>query len=187
MNSSPENSGQKGAKTGRNQGERAEIRADEAPSRAGNASTDTKGKPPGRRLRLVRREGPGRAIRMTKHGYAVIEAGATNGVSKQGIAKRLGISYGAFGDILKRDPKAQDALDLGNAANEDELRDMLMDKAREGNVTAMIYLTKARHGWIEGQAPDNTPNITINLPPALSLDEYVRRTQITKEKCNGDT
>ena len=57
-----------------------------------------------------------------------------------------------------------------------------MDKARDGNVTAMIYLTKSRHGWVEGDAPDTRPNVIINLPDALPIEEYMRRVQVIQHK-----
>ncbi len=168
-----------GARTPENIGDQANKQPPETPSLAKNSNTDTKVKAPAKKVRLIRRDTSANGqVRMTKHGYALIEAGATNGVSKAGIAKRLGVSTGTFGDILKRDPKAQESFDLGTGANEDELRDLLMDKARDGNVTAMIYLTKARHGWVEGDAPDTRPNVIINLPDALPIEEYMRRVQI---------
>ena len=171
-----------GAKSPVSEPGRQSERPDETPSTARKSNTDTKVKAPAKKvrlIRLIRRDTSANGqVRMTKHGYALIEAGATNGVSKAGIAKRLGVSTGTFADILKRDPKAQESFDLGTGANEDELRDLLMDKARDGNVTAMIYLTKARHGWVEGDAPDTRPNVIINLPDALPIEEYMRRVQI---------
>ena len=146
----------------------------QAPFKARNAETDTRRKAP---ARLVRRDQPG-GIRVTGAGRALIEEAAANGVSKATIAKRLGVAVKTFSDILRRDTKAQDAFDLGTAANEDELRNLLMDQARDGNVTAAIYLTKARHGWVEGMAPDTRPNVIINLPDALPIEEYMRRVQL---------
>ena len=153
-------------------------RASLAPSKAKKSETDTRRKAP---ARLIRRDQPG-GVRVSGAGRTLIEDAAANGVSRATIAKRLGVGVKTFSDILQRDSKAQDAFDLGTAANEDELRNLLMDKARDGNVTAMIYLTKSRHGWVEGDAPDTRPNVIINLPDALPIEEYMRRVQVIQLK-----
>ncbi|MEX2125601.1 MAG: hypothetical protein WD795_17060 [Woeseia sp.] len=149
-------------------------RADEAPSEATNPRSDTSTRAKGKKLRLVRRDTPDKAVRLTRRGYDLIQQAAADGVSKQTIAHRLGVAVKTFRDLLARDEQAQESFDLGNAANETELRDLLMEKARAGNVTAAIYLTKARHGWTEGEAPDLRPNVIINLPGALSPDQYLK-------------
>lgn len=143
----------------------------QAPSLPQKASTDSKAKPP--RRRLVRRQ-QGKVF-VTPAGRELIEQAAADGVTKTLIAKALGVGYDTFKKLLARDPRAQEAFDLGNAQNETELRNLLMEKARAGNVTAAIYLTKARHGWTEGEAPEQRPNITINLPGAVSPEEYAKQ------------
>lgn len=127
-----------------------------------------------RKLILVRRAPGTGEVTITSHGLALIERAAAEGVSKHTIAQRLGIGAKTFRELLRRDERAQEAYDVGNAANETELRNLLMEKARAGNVTAAIYLTKARHGWTEGEAPDTRPNVVINLPGAMSPEQYMR-------------
>jgi hypothetical protein len=117
-----------------------------------------------------RRKGVGRK------GRALIESLAAEGHSNTSIAKTLKMSSETLRQIRKRDPSVQECLDRGRASLEVELTHLLLQAAREGNVVAMIYLTKARCGWVEGQPPaDTRPNITINLPASFSPAEYLAR------------
>jgi hypothetical protein len=65
------------------------------------------------------------------------------------------------------------AIAVGKAALADEFTHHLLNAARKGNVIAAIYLTKARLGWREGDAPDVKPNIIINLPDSMSHEQYL--------------
>lgn len=157
---------------GPSQASQIRERPNEAPSPGQSSTKPAKGK--GRKLILVRRAPGTGEVTITNHGRDLVQGAAADGVSKQQIAHRLGVDVKTFRELLRRDEKAQEAYDLGNAANETELRNLLMEKARAGNVTAAIYLTKARHGWTEGEAPDTRPNVVINLPGAMSPDQYMR-------------
>jgi hypothetical protein len=92
------------------------------------------------------------------------------------IARALRMSGETLRLIRKRDPRVQEALDRGRATLEVELTHLLLEQARNGHVVAMIYLTKSRCGWAEGQPPaDTRPNVTINLPGSFSPAEYLER------------
>lgn len=71
-----------------------------------------------------------------------------------------------------------EAFERGLAALGDELTHLLLKSARNGNVVAAIYLTKARLGWREGDSPEARPNITINLPDSQTPEAYLRAIRV---------
>lgn len=137
-------------------------------------------RPPKRRLVYgVQKKGVGRKeTTITAPGLEVVEAMSRNGHSEASIAKSLGISHRCFKDLKIRDARVQEALDFGHSGLADELSDILLDIARDRShkmqCVAAIYLTKSRCGWVEGQAPETRPNVTIVLPDSQSPDDYMR-------------
>ena len=130
---------------------------------------------------VVRNEG-GKTCRISETGAEMVERLAAEGNSDTSIAKALQIDRGTFRDIRKRQPEVDEALARGRASMEDELSDILMSHAREGNVTAAIYLTKARCGWREGDLPPgqqitNNTQVNILIPPPMSDEEFQRLVQ----------
>jgi len=127
------------------------------------------------KVTLVARNEAGQSRRVTDAGAAVVERMAANGNSNTSIAKALNIARSTLDEIRKRQPEVEEALARGRAALEDELSDILMTHARDGNVVAAIYLTKARCGWREGDLPPGSTvsqtNVNIVIPPALSADQ----------------
>ena len=122
----------------------------------------------------VERVGPrGRTRRIAAKGLAVVERMAREGHAYVAIAKALRMHEQTFRRCRKDQPEVQRALDLGLAANEYELTDILMQQAREGNIVACLFLLKCRHGWREGDAPDQRPNIVINLPDSHTPERYL--------------
>ncbi len=112
-------------------------------------------------------------------GYVVLPAGiekvfamSANGATIGSIARALGVSGSAFYRARERQPEVQEAIDSGRSELSTELQDILMVKAREGNITAAIFLAKARAGWVEqsgqvegvSRVTNNTVNIQINAP-----------------------
>lgn len=128
---------------------------------------------------LLRRGGAGRPNAVvTKAGIAAIERMAREGHCDASISKALGCTKRTLGNLKVNDERIQEALDRGRAGLEDELSDILLDIARNRQhkmqAVAAIYLTKARCGWVEGQAPQQRPNVTIVLPDSQSPDDYMR-------------
>lgn len=119
---------------------------------------------------------------ITDAGLAAVRKMAASGNSKVTIARILGVHPDTLAEMAKRDERVDLALQEGLAALADELTDMLLKMARKGNVAAAIYLTKARLGWREGDAPDTRPNITINLPDSASPEQYMKRVVNTKDE-----
>ena len=123
-------------------------------------------------------------------GLQVVQRMSQIGHGTTSIAKALRMNRDTFRLCRKRQPEVEEALARGNAALEDELAHMLLAQAREGNVVAMIYLTKARCGWREGEQPERgTVAVTILLPDSMSEAQYRRLIDVTpapKEPADGD-
>lgn len=115
-----------------------------------------------------------RVKRVGAAGLEIIERLAREGVDNLTIARQLRMSSATLVAIRRRQPEVQEALDRGRAALSDELTHILMQHARDGNVVAAIYLTKARCGWREGDAPEQRANILIQLPDSQSPEAYLR-------------
>ena len=135
---------------------------------------------------VVREEfgGPMQRAVCTKEGLAAIAAMAAEGQDQVSMAAALGMNKSTLANLIKRDPAVEEALQVGKAALSDELTHLLLRGAREGNVVCAIYLTKARLGWREGDAPDVKPNIIINLPDAQTPEAYLRMLDVTPPKDN---
>ena len=121
--------------------------------------------------------GPKRA-EVTPAGLAVIEAMATEGNDQRTIARALGIDKKTLTDLRDRDPAVAEAWERGHAALADELTHILLTHARNGNLVAAIFLTKARLGWRDQGPADGGPSqavqVNINLPEPKSREEYMR-------------
>jgi hypothetical protein len=126
--------------------------------------------------------GPHHTVHLTDAGRAVVRLMAALGNDVNTIAHRLGIGRATYQDILKRDDEAAEAQAVGKAALSDELAHLLLKGARAGNVVAAIYLSKARCGWRENDVPDAKPNIVINLPGAMSEQQYLESLKVIEAK-----
>ncbi|MEP3637285.1 MAG: hypothetical protein ABJN14_08505 [Paracoccaceae bacterium] len=111
---------------------------------------------------------------VTDTGRELIRKDRSNGVAQAVIAGRLGMSSRTFRDVLDRCEATRAAYDEGTGQMETELVSLLMAHARDGDRTSIIFALKALAGKREvGPAPDapaqaNQPNITIQIPPAMS-------------------
>src|SRR3546814_7905942 len=80
-------------------------------------------------------------------------------------------------DVRTEDERVAAALAESRKLEEDELVTLLMDKARAGDTTTIIFALKGRHGYRDQGAPqgggEQRVNIQINLPAAQpSMDAY---------------
>lgn len=121
-------------------------------------------------------------MQITRAGLEAIERMARAGHSDVSIARALGTEKRGLQNLKLHNPSVQEALDVGRAGLEDELSDILLDIARNRDhkmqTIAAIYLTKSRCGWIEGQAPETRPNVTIVLPDSQSPADYMARLSV---------
>jgi hypothetical protein len=108
----------------------------------------------------------------------VLEA-CRRGVSEVRIARALGVNYRTWMRVRAEDERVASALSESKKLEEDELVSLLMDKARNGETTAIIFALKGRHGYrdqgVQPASGDARVNVTINLPAAQpTLDDYLR-------------
>jgi hypothetical protein len=127
---------------------------------------------------VVRNEG-GNTRRIGRAGTILIERMAREGATDTTIARALKISRETFRSIRQRQPEVDEALARGRAVLEDELTDILLAKARNGETVAAIYLTKARCGWREGDTPPsqqvtNNTQVNILIPAPMSEEDFAR-------------
>jgi DNA-binding CsgD family transcriptional regulator len=134
---------------------------------------------------LVVREdagGPMPRATLTDEGYKALAAMAAEGQDQASVANAFGMNRSTLQALIKRDQRAEDAMNVGKALLADELTHHLLNAARKGNIIAAIYLTKARLGWREGDAPDVKPNIIINLPDSMSHEQYLNSIKVIEPK-----
>lgn len=127
---------------------------------------------------VVRNEG-GHTRRIGRAGVLRVEELARGGLTDTSIARALKINRETFRIIRQRQPEVDEALARGRAVLEDELTDILLNKARNGETVAAIYLTKARCGWREGDLPPsqqvtNNTQVNILIPAPMSEEEFAR-------------
>lgn len=113
-----------------------------------------------------------------KHIDKVVDA-CRRGVSEVRIARSLGINYRTWMRLRDEDERIAGALAESRRIEEEELVAVLLDKARDGETTWLIFALKSRHGYRDQGAPqaaaDARVNVVINLPAAsASAEEYAR-------------
>lgn len=113
---------------------------------------------------------------LSREHYPLISELAGRGVSEGLIAKALGMSQDTFSRIKRDDNNAVEALTEGRAIEHDALFGTLYEAAKAGNIVAAIFLLKCRHGYREqvDLTPQNTVQITFQIPGALAPDQYTR-------------
>lgn len=124
---------------------------------------------------------------MKPEGYAATREASAHGKDLASIARQvLNISPKAYEAMRKRDPQAQECIEVGRALMSDELHDLLMTAARDGCRTAQIFLARSRAGWnndagaIEGmptQKVVNNTQINIQLVEPLTPEQFRQLTQ----------
>lgn len=125
------------------------------------------------------------AYSVTDAGLAVIERLAAEGNADATIAKALGMNRKTFAQYLREDggdERVIEAYYTGKARLADELTDILLTHARNGNVTAAIYLSKARLGWRD-QGPatpavGSAVQVNIQIPAPMSDAEFKKIVEV---------
>lgn len=101
------------------------------------------------------------------------------GASGISIARSLRVNYRTWMRVKAEDEEIASVLSEVLAMEEIELRNVLIDKAKQGDITALMFALKTRHGYRDHGTPnggdDNRVAIQINLPgPSASLEDYQR-------------
>lgn len=126
-----------------------------------------------------RKRGPGQPKYEIPEGEVprVVEA-VRAGHSEVSIARALGINYRTWARVKSEDERIASALAETRKFEEDELVNLLMDKARSGDTTSIIFALKGRHNYRDHGSPkgeEQRVNVTINLPGAqTSVDDYLK-------------
>lgn len=112
-----------------------------------------------------------------QHLEAVLDA-CRRGVPETKIARALGVNYRTWIRLRAEDERLASALAETRKIEEEELVSLLMDKARGGELSAIIFALKGRHSYRDvGQpvgATEQKVNVTINLPAArASTEDYL--------------
>jgi hypothetical protein len=125
---------------------------------------------------------------VTSQGLQLIEKLAASGNPQTLIARELGMDPKTFRAVRKRQPEVDEALELGRAVEERELVDILLAKARKGELVPLLFALKSRHGYVEGRPQQQTVNNVqvVQLPGALSVDEYLKRVNATHAEVVDD-
>ncbi|EQB00238.1 hypothetical protein L288_18545 [Sphingobium quisquiliarum P25] len=123
--------------------------------------------------------GRGNKFELTDDERTKVIRAIRRGASGISIARALRINYRTWQRVKADDEEIASALSEVLAMEEIELRNVLIDKAKEGDVTALMFALKTRHGYRDHGAvnggDDNRVAIQINLPgPSASLEDYQR-------------
>ena len=113
---------------------------------------------------------------LPKGAFAKITDLASRGFSERDIARSLGVSAGTWTRIKDENPEAQDALDEGRSVEHLALYGRLYQKAMDGDIVALLFLLKCRHGYREtlDMTQTNAVQIVFQIPAALAPDEYAK-------------
>jgi DNA-binding XRE family transcriptional regulator len=111
-----------------------------------------------------------------------IELLAANGLTLDEMAAALGVSRDTLLERRKDTPEFDAAIRKGKAGLKSEIANILTERARKGDMTAVIWLEKTRFGYRENMPPEPAPHIDKDTAVALLL-ERVRR--ITKARREG--
>jgi len=105
-----------------------------------------------------------------------IRTAAATGASQKGIATALGCAHDTLRRWLDERPDLLAAFDEGREKERKTLHNVLFEAATGGqgrdSLIAAMFLLKARHGYIEGEQPQQGNRVQINfaLPGAKPLE-----------------
>ena len=127
------------------------------------------------------------AITVTDAGLVIIEKMATEGNADATISRALGIGVSAFRKALVDDERVDGAYQIGRGKLADTLTDLLLTAAKDGNITAAIFLSKARCGWRDvGPATPGTVATQVNIHIPAPMSDAAFKKMITVESKNVD-
>jgi hypothetical protein len=120
--------------------------------------------------------GSRKSLEPPKDATELIEKAAAQGCTVAQIAAALAVSPQTFRRWKDEHTEIKAAFDAGRAAEHDALVGSLFVAATEkGNITAGIFLLKARHGYVEGvPLVQNSVSVNFTLPGAMTPEQYVK-------------
>jgi hypothetical protein len=113
---------------------------------------------------------------LPKGGLEKIRDLSSKGHSEKDIARALGMSASTWTRIKDENPEAQDALDAGRSVEHLALFGRLYQKAMDGDIVALLFLLKCRHGYREQADPAlfNSVQVIFAIPGALDPADYAK-------------
>jgi len=113
--------------------------------------------------------------RLQPRDLSVLTELASRGVHLPDIARAVGFGRNLFREYLATHEEAQNAIDEGRQMLRDKLVNALVTKALNGDTIALIFACKCLAGLRENDQPnDSRPQVTINLPGAMSVEQYAK-------------
>lgn len=117
-----------------------------------------------------------------------VETLAANGLTQQQIADALGISARTLYNQKKLNADFAEAIKKGKAKGIAIVTNKLMEQAKEGNTTAIIFFLKTQAGWKERQEIDVKSNVRVEQKAELDLSglnlEELDQLEALLGKCN---
>lgn len=106
----------------------------------------------------------------------IVQKACENGCTVDQIAAALGVERRTLNRWKQEFPATEEAFQFGRQVEHDRLVNALFTAATEkGNITAAIFLLKARHGYVEGvPLVQNSVSVNFTLPGAMTPDQYVK-------------
>jgi hypothetical protein len=113
---------------------------------------------------------------LPKGGLEKIRDLASRGHSEKDIARALGMAPGTWTRLKDENAECADALDQGRSIEHLALYGKLYEKAMGGDIIALLFLLKCRHGYRETLdiTQTNAVQIVFQIPAALAPDEYAK-------------
>jgi hypothetical protein len=97
----------------------------------------------------------------------VIRKAAADGANRVGIGMALGCSYKVLQRWLDEREDLRDALEEGRESERKTLHNRVYEMAVNGegrdSLLAAFFLLKARHGYVEGEQPQQGNRVTVNF------------------------
>lgn len=119
----------------------------------------------------------------TKGGLQTITRWASEGTSKELVAMRLGMNPEKFEALLKNHAASARAYEQGLAEHEQLLINALTSQAvGDGETRGVTAAATQLLEKVHGKAPEQASSVTIVLPGAQALDDFLARTKVIEHK-----
>lgn len=130
-------------------------------------------------------------IPLPERAAEIVEESAARGLSNVGIAHALGITRPTFDKWRKQFPEIEEAFQRGRERERIALHGRLFEiatksKNEQAASFAAVYLLNCRHGYREPADPGSRSNVIIQLPAAMSREEFSRQVNVIESKVGED-
>jgi hypothetical protein len=113
---------------------------------------------------------------LTDDGREAVAQALLEGYPRNQIASALGTTVKTLKRLIDDNAELTDAIDARKDAEEAELRNLLMDLARQGDTVAAIFLGKSQYGWRDREDGklklDGATGGVLLVPAHVPIDEW---------------